>query len=285
MSAESLLGDASGYAGRKLALLLPWYKSTNPLTAFSIFSVLDRTKMSVLLNFGDAFVAHTRNKLACAFLKTGLEWSLSIDDDMIIPCGNSRWFNSHTGFNLPDKFAGLNTVTRLLSHRKTLVGALYFGRWKNGRAIYGEGFSRGKEEAYARGAPYDICKPTRWVGSGCTLIHRSVFLDIEKEFPHLARDSAGEHGHWFTSSEHDLKDSVRAAAELLADPNMPQDVRIDEAKKLLADAENLSARNSSLGMGEDVTFCVRAAQAGHQPHVDMGLICGHIGHHVFGPRA
>jgi hypothetical protein len=38
-----------------------------------------------------------------------------------------------------------------------------------------------------------------------------------------------------------------------------------------------STRNSQLGMGEDVQFCIRAAQAGHQPHVDLGVMCGHLG--------
>jgi hypothetical protein len=38
-----------------------------------------------------------------------------------------------------------------------------------------------------------------------------------------------------------------------------------------------------LGSGEDVSFCLRAAAAGHQPHVDMGLVCGHIGYQCFGP--
>lgn len=268
----------------KVAILLPWYKTTNPLTAFSIFSILDRRQMAVLLNFGDAFVAHTRNKLACAFLKTDMDWSLSIDDDMVIPCGKAGWFNSHTGFNLPEEFAGMNTINRLMSHKKTLVGALYFGRWSQGKAVYGEAFSDKKEDAFARKGPYDVLKATRWVGTGCTLIHRSVFLDIEKEFPHLARNADGEKGHWFTSSEHDLRSSTQSAIDMLDDAGVPLEARVSEAKKLLLRGEHQTKHNSSLGMGEDVTFCIRAAQAGHQPHVDMGLVCGHMGHHVFGPR-
>lgn len=31
------------------------------------------------------------------------------------------------------------------------------------------------------------------------------------------------------------------------------------------------------GMGEDVSFCVRAKKAGHPIHLDMGCICGHAG--------
>jgi len=42
--------------------------------------------------------------------------------------------------------------------------------------------------------------------------------------------------------------------------------------------------NSVLGAGEDVQFCTRAAQAGHQPHVDLGVVCAHVGGMAFGPR-
>ena len=35
------------------------------------------------------------------------------------------------------------------------------------------------------------------------------------------------------------------------------------------------------GVGEDVSFCLRASKAGIQPHVDMGCVCGHIGKKTF----
>ena len=36
-----------------------------------------------------------------------------------------------------------------------------------------------------------------------------------------------------------------------------------------------------LGVGEDVSFCLRAQAAGHVPHVDLGLRCGHVGNYVY----
>jgi hypothetical protein len=36
-----------------------------------------------------------------------------------------------------------------------------------------------------------------------------------------------------------------------------------------------------LGSGEDVSFCLRAQAAGHTPHVDLGLRCGHVGNYVY----
>lgn len=268
---------------QKVCILLPFYKSVTPATAFSIMSCLDRTRMSVMLNFGDAFIAHTRNQLATEFLKTTAEWALTIDDDSIIPCGNAKWFNSFTDFNLPEKFAGLNTVNRLLSHGKTLVGGLYFGRWKRGKPVYGEGHDK-IDERYARSAPHDTIKPTKWIGTGCLLIHRSVFTAIEDQFPHLAPNKNGDFGNWFSSSEHDLQVASSDAMAVLSDVAVSESARIDKALKLLRDAKHRSEKNSSLGMGEDVIFSVRAAQSGHQPYVDMGLIIGHQGSFVYGPK-
>ena len=261
---------------RQVCICLPSYKTMEPRMAFSVMSLIDRTKTAAMLDFGDAFIVHSRNKLADEFLRTGIEWCLTIDDDMVVPFGNAPLFNSFTGFNLSEHFAGLNAVDRLLSHNKTLVGGLYFGRWRHGKGMYGEG-SDPQELKFAKRGPHDTCKPTRWVGTGCMLIHRNVFLDIEKKFPHLARGSDGKGGQWFTSSEHDLRLAAGAAIRAL-------DEEHDEAKavKLLKYALQVTKRHSSMGMGEDVQFCIRATQAGHHPHVDMGCLCGHIGSYCYG---
>lgn len=258
----------------RVVLALPWYKSASPITAFSVMGLVDRARTMLLLNFGDAFVAHTRNTVADLFLETDVEWMLTIDDDMVVPFGNSAWFNAFTRFNLPEKFAGVNAMDRLLSHGKTLVGGLYFGRHPFGPPMYAEGCNDAAEAARARMAPQDAVKPTRWVGTGCMLVHRSVFLDIEKMFPRLARKGK-RGGQWFTSTEHDLVAAVDDAKRALAAGDNRR------ALQLLDEASH--SKNSSLGMGEDVAFCLRAKQAGHQPYVDFGLVCGHLGDRIYGP--
>ena len=272
------------WEGKSVCLMMPSYKTSNPRTTFALMSMLDRQKMAVMLDFGDAFVVHSRNKLADGFLKSSIEWAFTVDDDMIVPFGNAELFNLFTRFTLPANAAGLHTINRLLSHGKTLVGGLYFGRWEHGKAVYHEGSTDKVEEAFARRAPHNICKPTRWVGTGCLLIHRSVFLDIEKKFPALARNAQGNYGHWFTSSEHDLKDATEKALAVLNDATTSEASRIAEAKKLIQYGQERSLHHSGLGMGEDVTFCVRAEQSGHTPHVDLGLVCGHVGDKCYGPR-
>lgn len=266
----------------KVFIALPWQKNTNPMTAFCVAGLLDRRRTSTCMNFGDAFVAHSRNTCADLFLASTCEWMLMIDDDMLIPFGNAAWFNAYAGVELPEKFAGMNALDRLLSHGKSLVGGLYFGRHAKGPPMYAEGAAIPQETDFARKAPMDLVKPTRWVATGCLLVHRSVFEAIEKRFPRLARRQDKKGGQWFTSSEHSVLDRIDDCREMLAAGPMTGEKAM-KAYQMLEQMSSECRNKSSLGMGEDVQFCVRAGESGHQPFVDMGLVCGHIGHCVFGP--
>lgn len=268
---------------KKVVIALPWYKSSNPMTSMCIAQLADSRRAGLMLNWGDAFIAHSRNSCADAFLRTNFEWVLFVDDDMIVPCGNAAFFNTNTGFNFPDNFAGLNAIDRLLSHGKTIVGALYFGRnSSNAPPVYCEG-QQPKESEYARSAPIDVCKPTKWVGTGCMLVHRTVFEDIEKRFPRLRRGPDGKGGQWFTSTEASLVQQLEVLRDQLQEGPMDG----NKAYKAMEGLEHVLAiarAENSLGMGEDVSFCIRARASGHTPHVDFGLVCGHVGSFVFGPR-
>lgn len=267
----------------KVFVALPWYKQTNPITAFCVMGLVDRRRTSTCLNFGDAFVAHSRNTCADLFLSSNCEWMLMIDDDMIIPFGNAKWFNAYSDMALPEKFAGMHAVDRLLSHGKSLVGGLYWGRHKHGACMYAEAAAIPKEAAFARTAPLDMIKPTRWVATGCLLVHRTVFESIEKKFPRLARGLDGKGGNWFTSTEHNLLERIDECRKMLSEGPMDGNKAL-KAYQMLETAAKEARHQSALGMGEDVSLCVRAAAAGHQPHVDLGLVCGHIGHQIFGPQ-
>lgn len=269
---------------QKVCITLPFYKQTNPATAFSIMGLIDRAKTKVMLRWGDAFIIHSRNVIAQDFLKTEIEWQLTIDDDMVVPWGNASWYRAFTGFRIADEFAGLNTVDRLVSHNKTLVGALYFSRVPGGKPVYAEGADDPDEAKLARRGPFDVCKPTRWVGTGCMLIHRSVYLDIEKKFPHLARNpDKGDDGNWFTPDGGDMRTAFRQAMQILNDHGVTESARVAKAIELMEATERRIVRQG-LGIGEDVSFCLRAADAGHTPHIDMGLLAGHMGDKVYGPK-
>lgn len=262
--------EEASWEGKKVALCLPWYKSVHPATVWAVLTMWDKDKMRAITRSGDAFIAHARNAIARDFLKSGAEWSFWLDDDVIPPCGNAGWFRQKTQWDfIPETYAGVHSINRLMSHGKTLVGGLYFGRSPKGKPMYCEGASYAPEADVARQAPLNTCKPTKWVATGCMLVHRNVFVDIAKKFPHLD-------GHWFTSSEHDL----RSVVEEVVLHDLPGNEIVAKLKTALAQQK----ANSALGAGEDVQFCTRAAQAGHQPHVDMGVLCAHVGGMAFGPH-
>jgi hypothetical protein len=202
---------------------------------------------------------------------------LTIDDDMVVPFGDPKWFQFYTGFLFPEKFLAFNAIDRLMSHGKTLVGALYFGRARNAPAVYAEGQS---EASYARRGPHDVCKPTKWVGTGCMLVHRSVFEDIEKAFPRLSRANNSGHGQWFTSTEASVMQNLHTTLDFARGSGTKEQIA-ETLDKVIA----LANSHNSLGSGEDVSFCMRAIGAGHQPHIDMGLICGHLGQYCYGPTS
>jgi hypothetical protein len=269
---------------KKVMIVLPWQKLVSPITSFSVAQLMDRRRTSSMLNFGDAFVTHSRNTCADVFLSSPCDWMLTIDDDMVIPFGSSRWFRAHTQFDFAEKFLEMNALDRLMSHGKTLVGALYFGRHRFGPPVYNEGTMSPQEANYARSGPHDLIKPTRWVGTGCMLIHRSVYEDIERTFPRLARGADKKGGQWFTSTEASLMEQVKRLRDGLQDGTPLTGEKAYKALEGLESVLAMANHENSLGVGEDVSFCLRAKAAGHTPYVDMGLICGHLGHACYGPR-
>lgn len=268
----------------RVMVALPWQKSVSPLTAFAVSQLMDRRRMSCLLHYSDAFVSHSRNSCADVFLASDMEWLLSIDDDVIPPIGagkeNAAWFNAYTGLNLEEKFAGQNALDRLLSHGKTLISGLYWGRSLKGKAMYNEGASNATEAAWARKGPYDLIRETRWAATGFQLTHRNVFLAIEQKFPRLARKPDGKGGQWYSSSEHQAMELIDSTREFLSRGPLSGDTAL-KALSMLENGAADARRKSTLGCGEDVQFASRAKDSGHPSFIDHGLWLGHVGLMVF----
>lgn len=285
--------EDAAWEGKEVFIAAPFYKSTNPATLTCLLGVWDRAKFGFRPRFGDAFIVHARNQLATDFLESKMPYCWWIDDDMIVPMGNASFFNLITDSTLPDKFAGIHTPNRLRASGKSLVGATYFGRNAYGKGVYAEAMAAtpaGREENMrVHAGPVDEVRPTDWIGTGCLWHTRQVLLDIQAKFPHLAPQHPTEQFHFFTNTADSL---INSMSEIKAKANAAvleiQTGTAAKASELIGDmlrqidaAEKDALIHNRLQQGEDQLFCHRAKQAGHQPHIDLGIVCGHVGNSVW----
>jgi hypothetical protein len=100
--------------------------------------------------------------------------------------------------------------------------------------------------ANAKKGPQDRIVPVSWLAAGCMLVHRSVYSDILAK-----REVIGTGG---------AKSTARDTWGLFdLDPTPP-------------------------GYGEDIAFCRKAKEAGHQSYLDLSIFCGHVGNFSFMPE-
>jgi hypothetical protein len=137
--------------------------------------------------------------------------------------------------------------------------------------------------------PTDELKETDWVGTGCYFHTRQVLLDIQEKFPHLAPQHPSEPFHFYSNTADALISSVSevkvkaqaAVAEIQAGNAERASEVIGDLLRQVELAENQALKQNRLHAGEDVLFGTRAKIAGHQPHVDLGLVCGHVGYNTW----
>jgi len=236
-SPEGLPSYRCEFEGRDIMVGFPCYKTTNPVTAFALAALaLDfgREKIRFDMSIGDAMIYHSRNILAQKFLETDAKWLLMLDDDIIPSIGRPGWLRSWVPStqSLPDLPLQRHVIHRLVGSGKTLIGGAYFGRQENGALMCSDLSLTPRAKAYE-----DANAPVDWVATGCMLVHRTVFEDIQKKFPELSPKKSGDAFDFF---------------------------------------HPMSSKE-----GEDVSFCKRAKQAGHQPHIDLGLPVYHVGYKVY----
>jgi hypothetical protein len=140
----------------------------------------------------DTMIVRSRNVLAQRFLKSGATWSLWIDGDMAAPIANGDWYRWITGSEMiPDEFTRYDVWQRLKNHDKAVIGGVYASRRYHGQlVIQPEIHPRHHEDKLLCN---DIRKGTArgliavdWIGFGCALVHREVFLEVQRRFPDLA---------------------------------------------------------------------------------------------------
>jgi hypothetical protein len=148
----------------------------------------------------DTMIVRSRNMLADRFLKSGCQWSLWIDGDMAPPIANPDWYRWITGStSVPDEYCAYDVLGRLLSHNKPIVGGVYASRrWHGALVIQPEINPRSHEDKLLcndlrRGTARGLVA-VEWIGFGAALIHREVFLEIQRRYPQLAPTT--EFGAW-----------------------------------------------------------------------------------------
>ena len=228
--------------GQRLAICMNTNRQVDWRTMQSLAKLYESEKMQLIIHPTN-FIVRGRNQLARRFLESHCEWSLWVDDDMVLPCGDANWFKTVCQApNFPDTYAGLNTIGRLLHHGKTLIGGCYFDRINGGKAQFNDAAASQEINQDVKQGPRNDIRKTKWIAAGCTLIHRSVFEDIaSKGLANKLQDSQAQYLRYTYG---------------FFDP-------------------------SSEGMGEDVSFCLRAEKAGHQPYVDLSVMPGHVGSNVY----
>jgi hypothetical protein len=183
---------SSEWLGRDLFVGFPCYKQTNPVTAWCLLAMaldLGKDKIRFDMEIGDAMIYHARNNLAMKFMKTEAKWLLFIDDDMIVPIGRPQFMRQMC--RLPADYSesalALSTIHRLIEHDKPIVGATYFGRHIDGRAVnslHNDNNYRERVNSFS-----DAILPCNWLGTGCMLIKREVFETMMTQFPELAPEN------------------------------------------------------------------------------------------------
>lgn len=201
----------------------------------------------------DTVIQKARNLCAHHFLASEAEWSWWVDGDIVPSWGDVAFFYDLKRLGIPQSrisqdFLKTRTLERLLSHGKTVVGAVYQQRRVKG-AICSPADLRPNPTVDEKDAilalrqkgPRDKLLAVDWCATGCLLVHRSVYDDIKRKRPDLAPPNEG--GMW-----------------------------------------NFFGHEVGRG-GEDAAFGALAKEAGHQSYLDMGAWVAHVGNFAFMPEA
>jgi hypothetical protein len=234
---EGLPSYRCEFEGRDIMLGFPCYKTTNPVTMATVVAMamdFGKEKFRFDMQIGDAMIYHSRNKIAAKFLETDAKWLLMQDDDIIPSIGRPAWMRAWVpaARAISELPLQRHVLHRLIGSGKTIIGGAYFGRQEGGALMCSDLSLTARAKAYE-----DSVVPVEWVATGCMLVHRTVFEDIQKKHPELGpkkQDEVFDFFHPMSSSE-----------------------------------------------GEDVSFCRRARESGHQPHIDLGLPVFHVGYKVY----
>ena len=168
------------WEGRDVCLCLPTYKTVPEEFFFNMLALAMRYRQAIRVEHrgGDSMITRSRNQLAKRFLNTGATWAIWFDSDMVFPLGNAGVYSTMTGMrHLAEKFLSVDTIERLITRGKKLVGGCYWDRRGSGRLV------ACSNTPITAPIPSDNLCGVDFIGTGCWAVHKDVFTDIAKKFP------------------------------------------------------------------------------------------------------
>lgn len=199
---------AATYQGGKIAVLVPTMYQIEPEMFESFFVAAQHFGREKLrfISRERTCIWVARNILAQRFLATDAEYALFIDADMCLPCGAPEFFRKRFRNALPDRWAAVNAITRIMSHPASIgiVGGAYFDRQIGSQLQCSRGVGSAEEigfnDRFRRGEVTGLVECT-WVATGFLRIARWVFEKIaqhEKLFPEMVPAKEGAPLGFFT---------------------------------------------------------------------------------------
>jgi hypothetical protein len=203
-----------------------------------------------VINVASMMTDANRNHIVYDFQSTTAEWLWWVDADNVNPFGSLR---------------------RLLDHKKTMVGGLYYKR--NIDKPFPIAYWRKEDGRYdtinnwRRGEVISVDA----AGMNCLLTHRSVFEDITKHFVPLMRKSGGI----ITVPRDNIQGDIFDDAE---DPSDEMIVDGVLHQRLYQPPDNPIFPYFALEFGrtEDMKFYEMAKRSGHNMWIDTSIECGHL---------
>lgn len=187
----------AAWPGRDVCLVLPCYKDFNWKVVYNFMAIAMKYRQAIRLEMReDSMVARSRNQLAKRFLDTGASWLICFDTDMLFPMGHAGIYGQLLGASakiIGNNFLGLNTIERMISWNKSIVGGCYWDRSGGGRLI------AAGTQPILNPIPSDTLYAAKFCGTGCLAINRQVFLDIAAKFTEtFADDRLGNESGFYT---------------------------------------------------------------------------------------
>jgi len=224
---------------------------------------------------GDSLISRARDKMAAQFLDSDAEWQLQIDDDIIFPSAlgaeTAKFYSAWMDPEIFDMFMRegvfraalqLNAIDEILRSAivdgKKIVGGLYF--WRGGARAYNQAASL--LPSSKDGTKFEIefkLRPNNYVNTdrlatGFLLVHRSVYEAVQEKFPELAYDVP--------------QASKRGTTYAFYNTNVTKE-------------RDEQGRAFRFYRSEDYAFTWRAKQCGFEPCLNMNILLGHVGTHVY----